>query len=145
MEPIIWLVILAVLLITEIATLGLTTIWFAGGALVAFISSLFHVNIVIQLLLFFVISLVLLVFTRPIAMKYFNSNRVKTNYESLIGRVGKVTERIDNFNEVGTVKLNGQDWTARAAKDQIIEVNSSVRVIDITGVKLIVTNEKEEV
>ena len=34
---VLWLAVLAVLLVIEIATLGLTTIWFAGGALIAFL------------------------------------------------------------------------------------------------------------
>lgn len=144
MEPIIWLILLAVLLVIEIITLGLTTIWFAAGALGAFFVSLASDNMVIQLLVFFVVSLVLLIFTRPIATRFFNTGRVKTNYESLVGKEGRVTERIDNFNQTGTVVLNGQEWTARAVKDQIIETDVRVRVVNITGVKLIVTDKKEE-
>ena len=63
MTPMIWLGLVAVLLLAEAMTVGLTTIWFAGGALVASIASFFQVNLVIQVLLFLVISLVLLIFT----------------------------------------------------------------------------------
>ena len=86
MQPLIWLGILAVLLIIEAITAGLTTIWFAGGALIAAIACYLGVNLVTQLLLFLCVSLVLLIFTRPLAMKYFNQERQKTGAELLIGQ-----------------------------------------------------------
>lgn len=145
MNSIYWLIVLAVLLIIEIVTLGLTTIWFAGGALIAFLLSLFYDNLIIELVVFFLISLVLLFFTRPLAVKYFNTKRVKTNYESLIGREGKVTQTIDNFNQTGEVILNGQEWTARALDDRsIIEPGKRVIVNKISGVKLIVDVKEED-
>lgn len=142
MEPIYWLIALALLLFIEIITLGLTTIWFAGGALTAFVASMLGANIGLQFLLFFIVSFALLFFTRPVATRYFNKNRVKTNYESLIGSEGKVTAKIDNFNQAGTVVVNGQEWTARAEEDQIIDVGTKVIIVNISGVKLIVTEKK---
>lgn len=72
MQPLIWLGILALLLVVEAITAGLTTIWFAGGALVAAIACYAGANLTVQILLFLCVSLVLLIFTRPLAMKYFN-------------------------------------------------------------------------
>lgn len=139
MEAICWLIALIALLAIEIATLGLTTIWFAGGSLVAFVAALLHAPIVVQVVLFLVVSFVLLIFTRPIAIRYLNKDREKTNYEGIIGREGKVTERIDNFNQTGTVIVAGQEWSARAAQDgQIIEPDSRVVVKRIEGVKVFV-------
>lgn len=146
MEPIYWLILLALLLLIEIFTLGLTTVWFAGGALISFFVSMFTDNLFIQLIVFFTVSLLLLFLTRPIALRYFNKQRVKTNYEGLIGLEGKVTVRIDNFNNSGEVILNGQEWTARAFDDEaIFEVNERVVVKEIVGVKLIVGKKEEEV
>ncbi len=140
-----WLITLAVLLVIEIITLGLTTIWFAGGALVAFLLSLVSDSFILELVVFLVVSLVLLFFTRPIAQKYFNKQRVKTNYESLIGRDGKVIERIDNFNNTGQVVVGGLEWTARALDSQeIIETGERVIIREVSGVKLIVEVEEEE-
>ncbi len=140
-----WLITLAVLLVIEIITLGLTTIWFAGGALVAFLLSLVSDNFILELVVFLVVSFVLLFFTRPIAQKYFNKQRVKTNYESLIGRDGKVIERIDNFNNTGQVVVGGLEWTARALDSQeIIETGERVIIREVSGVKLIVEVEEEE-
>ena len=83
MIPIIWLVILAVLVVIEIITLGLTTIWFAGGALVALVVSLLGGPVWLQILLFLGVSVVLLIFTRPLAVRYMNKNQQKTNVDSI--------------------------------------------------------------
>lgn len=139
-----WLIALAVFLVIEIITLGLTTIWFAGGALVAFLLSLVTDSFILELVVFLVVSFVLLFFTRPIAQKYFNKQRIRTNYESLIGKEGKVIEKIDNFNNTGQVVVGGQEWTARALDGQdIIEPGERVIIREVSGVKLIVEVEVE--
>jgi len=139
MEQIVWLVLLVLFAVIEIATMGLTTIWFAGGALVALISSLLGAPIAVQIVLFAVLSLVLLIFTRPIAVKYFNKDRVKTNVESVVGQKAIVTTEINNLLGVGTASLSGQEWTARSAKDDVVIPEGTTVVIDkVDGVKLIV-------
>lgn len=141
MEAIAWLILLCLFLLIEIATLGLTTIWFAGGALVAFIAALLGANLAVQIALFFIVALVLLIFTRPVAVRYFNKQRVATNSESLIGAEAKVTETIDNLNNEGTIVVNGLEWTARSAGNDIILAGSAVRIVKIIGVKAIVEKE----
>lgn len=143
MEPVYWLIALVVLLIIEIITLGLTTIWFAGGALAAFLAALLGMNTIVQVIIFLAVSFVLLIYTRPLAAKYFNTRRVRTNSESLIGKEAKVTAKIDNFNQQGTVMVNGQEWSARSVDDQIIEPEEPVTIIEISGVKLIVKKKEE--
>lgn len=69
---VVWLVILVALVVTELLTMGLTTVWFAGGALVATLASLLHLPVILQIILFLVVSALLLYFTRPVAVKYFN-------------------------------------------------------------------------
>ncbi len=138
-----WLILLAVLLLIEIITLGLTTIWFAGGALVAFIVSLFYDNLLVEIILFLVISVLLLYFTRPYVIKYFNPKRVKTNYEGLVGKEALVTITIDNIHAQGQVIVDGQEWTARSSDSSIIEAGIRVIVQDISGVKLIVKKKEE--
>lgn len=145
MQALGWLIALAVLLVIEIVTLGLTTIWFAGGCLVSFVVAVIGGPLWLQILLFLVVSLVLLIFTRPVAVRYFNRNRVKTNSESLIGLNGKVTEKIDNFNQTGKAVINGLEWTARAQKDtDVIEEGELVKILEIRGVKLIVEKTESE-
>ncbi len=138
-----WLILLAVLLLIEIITLGLTTIWFAGGALVAFIVSLFYDNLLLEIILFLVISVLLLYFTRPYVIKYFNPKRIKTNYEGLVGKEALVIMAIDNIHGQGQVIVDGQEWTARSSDSSTIDVGARVIVQDISGVKLIVKNKEE--
>ena len=138
MPEIVWLIILALCLLVEIATLGLVTIWFAGGALVTFFVAMVTDSLVVQMIVFLVVSLLLLFFTRPIAKRFYNSKRTKTNVDSLIGEQCKVTETIDNFNGTGTVLLNGLEWTARSKDETMIEAGARVKVYAVDGVKVIV-------
>ena len=141
---IIWLVLIAVFVAVEIATLGLTTVWFAAGSLVAFIAGFFGAGFEAQLIVFFVVSIILVFFVRPSACKKFNSSRIKTNADSLIGVEGKVLETIDNFNQKGNVFLDGKEWTARSVDDSIIQSGERVVVVEISGVKLIVTKKEAQ-
>ena len=136
MTPFYWLIALAVLLVIEIITLGLTTIWFAGGALVAFVLALFNVPLLVQI----TVSILLLLFTRPVVEKRLNESRVKTNVNSMIGKEGRVTETIDNYNQKGIVIINGLEWTARSSRDDlIIPEGSKVVINEIKGVKVFVS------
>lgn len=140
-----WLVILGVMVIAEFATMGLTTIWFAGGALVAFIAALVGAPVPVQIVLFFVVSFVLLLFTRPLVKKSFNVKREKTNAESLIGEQAVVLETINNIAASGQVQIRGQEWMARTRDGSTqIPKDEIVKVVAIEGVKLIVENVVEE-
>lgn len=140
-----WLILFIVLLVIEIITLGLTTIWFAGGALVAFILAMLKVPAGIQWAAFCVVSLILLFGTRPWAVRYFNSQkREKTNVDSLIGKTAVVISEIQNLEGKGEVFVNGLTWTARAAEDSVrIAADTHVVVKAVEGVKLIVEEKKE--
>lgn len=133
-----WLMAFIILVVMEFLTMGLTTIWFAIGALTAFFASLFGASFWIQIILFLVVSLVVLVIYRPLAVKYVNSRRTKTNVDDLVGKEAKVTEKIDNLNQTGRVVLNGMDWSARTTIGGTIDVDTIVKVVEVQGVKLIV-------
>lgn len=134
-----WIGLLVAFILIEIITVGLTTIWFAGGALVALIACLLNCPMPVQIILFFVVSIVLLIFTRPWAIKYLTPHHTKTNYEEVIGQKVRVVEMIDNRKDRGKAVLNGMEWTARSFQDDItIPVDTMVEVVEITGVKLIV-------
>lgn len=140
-----WLILFVVLLIIEIITLGLTTIWFAGGALVAFVASVFNASLGIQIILFFLVSFLLLFLTRPVAMRYLNQSRTKTNAESLIGKTAIVTADISNIKGVGSASVNGLEWSARTTNEEIIiPKDTLVMIKGISGVKLIVEEKREE-
>ena len=137
-----WLIAFIVLIVIEAMTMGLTTIWFAGGTLVAFVAALCGANSTIQIVLFLVISLLLLIFTRPLAAKYINNKTVKTNLDELIGKKAVVTTAIDNLAEIGEAQIEGKFWMARAVDDEVkIEKGATVIVVEIKGVKLMVNPE----
>lgn len=142
-SPGFWLAVVIALLICEILTLGLTTIWFAGGALIAFLAALAGANSWVQIILFLVISIVLLVLTRPVAMKYLNRSREKTNVDAVVGKTGIVTVDIDNLKGEGEVTLSGQPWAARTEGEETIAKDSLVEVVAVEGVKLIVKEKTE--
>lgn len=141
---VVWLVVLIVTIAIEVGTLGLTSIWFAGGALAALIVAVFSLPVWLQILIFFVVSLLLLVFTRPIAVKYFNKDRVRTNVESMVGRQAIVISEIDNLQGIGQVTVGGQEWSARSEDDKVnMAVGTVVVVVAVSGVKLIVREDPQ--
>ena len=143
MEAIVWLAVAIVLLVVAIITLGLTTIWFAGGALVACVAAALQADFLVQMILFLVVSVVMLFFTRPVAMRYMNKNRTKTNSESLVGKEAVVLQEINNLKASGQVQLNGIEWTARAENmEDVIEKGAIVCIKKIEGVKLIVKRKE---
>lgn len=145
MDALFWLILIIVCIVIEIATLGLTSIWFAVGAIAAFVAALFGLPVPGQVVLFFAVSIITLLFTRPIALKWFNKGTHKTNYQSIIGQKARITERVDNIAETGSAVVNGQEWTARSADDNIsIDIGETVNITDIRGVKIIVERIKED-
>ncbi len=141
----VWVILLVVFVVIEVLTMGLTTLWFAGGALVAGILAVLNLPSYVQIAAFIVVSLVLIFFTRPIAVRYFNTDRVKTNAESIVGKKAIVTGAIDNIKATGQVTVGGMEWSARSVSDEIsIPEGAIVNVVAISGVKLIVEQRKEE-
>ena len=140
MDTVGWLVALAVFILIEVATLSLTTIWFAGGSLLACLISLFDVNLTVQFLVFVITSFVVLFLLRPSAVKYFNKSRTKTNIEGILGTEVLITEEVNNIAMTGVALVNGQEWSARAEQDDmILEKGTKAVVSNISGVKLILT------
>ena len=143
METIFWLILFVVLLVIEIFTMGLTTVWFAGGALVAFVLAFAGLGLPVQIIVFLLVSILLLVLTRPIAIQFFNKERQKTNADRLIGQKAVVLETIDTLHSTGRVEINGMEWSAKAEDTAaVIEAGTVVSVEGIQGVKLIVKKEE---
>ncbi len=136
---ILWVVVLIAAIGIEASTMGLASIWFAGGALIAMIIELLNGSITLQIIVFLIVSLILLYFTRPVAVKYFNKEREKTNLDSLIGKQAVVTSPVHNLQETGQVIVEGKEWTARSSDPTVtFEKNTIVKIVSISGVKLIV-------
>lgn len=137
-----WLLAFFLLLLVEVATVNLVSIWFAIGAVAAFISCFFTDHVFIQLLVFVVVSTITLICMLPFVKKFKNNKKViPTNLDRVIGKSGKVTKQITP-EEYGEVKVLDTIWTA--ASEETIEVGATVTVERIEGVKLIVTKEEEK-
>ena len=130
-----WLAVIVITAVIEIITVGLTSIWISGGALAALIVCLCGGHPGLQIAVFFVVTFILLYFTRPWAKKYLESRKVATNYEECIGKEVRVIEEVDNRKESGKVLYNGMEWTA---EDQdVFAVDEQAVVSEIRGVKMI--------
>lgn len=135
----VWLALLVLFIITEVATVQLTTIWFAGGALTAMLLAAFGMdNIAIQTIVFFAVSIILLFVTRPLVKKHITTKAQPTNADRCIGQPAVVTEEINNLIGKGTAKVGSTEWTARSLSGEIIPKDTVVTVARIEGVKLIV-------
>ena len=135
----IWLIVFLVLLFIEIVTVNLVSIWFAIGALVSFIISIFIDNITIELTAFVAVSVLTLLLTKGLVNKIKNKNIEKTNLDRVIGKIGIVTTPITKL-EPGEVKVDGKKWSAISNKK--INVGSKVEILSIDGVKLLVKETK---
>lgn len=138
MDPIIWLLVLIAFAVGEALTVGLTSIWFAVGALGALITAGLGFGFWPQIIVFLVLSGVTLALVRPLAKKLLKPGYSATNADRVIGAVGLVTEEVDNMAGKGLVNLSGQVWSARAQDEQNIPAGQEVRVLRIQGVKVIV-------
>lgn len=136
-----WMIIFIVLILIELGTVNLISIWFAIGALAAFILSFWVSNITWQIAVFVGASIISLLLTRKFVKKIHGSETVKTNLDRVIGQVGMVTEEITKL-EPGEVKIDGKRWSAVSTKK--IKVGSKVEILSINGVKLNVKEIKEE-
>ena len=135
----VWLVVMVVFLVVEALVPGLVSLWFAIGALAALFAAMLGAPVWLQLVWFFVVSIVALALTRPLARKYINAKVQPTNADALIGKECVVTEDIDNIRATGAVKISGREWTARSAEDgRGFRAGDIVTVKAIEGVKLIV-------
>jgi membrane protein implicated in regulation of membrane protease activity len=139
----IWVALVIIFALVEVFTLGLTTVWFAMAALIMVFLSFLKIPFTIQILIFLVISALLLIFTRPLAVKKFKIGREKTNVDSLIGKHALVVKTIGEF-ERGEAKINGQIWSARSDDNTEIPEGSKCEILRIEGVQLIVRLLMEE-
>ena len=128
----VWLAVFVVCIGLEAASMALTSIWFAGGALIACVLSIAGVNLYIQLAVFVVVSFLLLYSTRPLALRYINQKTVRTNVDALVGKKARVTAEIDNDEARGTAD------GSRIPRDTMVQIQA------VSGVKLIVSKCKEE-
>ncbi len=134
----VWLVLFVILLVVEAMGPGLVCLWFAFGALAAFVLNLCGASLTVQVVAFAVSSLAFVVLLRPLAKRYVNGRKTATNADAILGREGVVIQEIDAVKGTGQVKAQGQVWSARTADDSVLQPGAAVRVLRIEGAKLIV-------
>ena len=136
-----WMIIFLVLLFIELVTVNLVSIWFAVGALAAFISTYFIDSVTIEVLIFIVVSAISLILTKKIVKNIIGEKIEATNLDRVIGKIGIVTEEITKL-EPGEVNVDGKKWSAISNK-KIVE-GSKVEILSIDGVKLNVKEVEEK-
>ena len=139
---VLWVLLIIAFVIGELISVGLTSIWFAAGALAALLLALLGVGPLVQFAVFLIVSIVLLLSTRSWAQRFINSRTQKTNADSIIGQTIRIAERVSNRDQTGMAIVHGQEWTVRArSDDEVIEKDQNAKVVEISGVKLIVEKE----
>lgn len=140
---IIWLLAVIAFIILEACTYQMICVWFIGGAIGGMIAGMLGAGFWVQMGLFLVLSVILLVAFRPLAIKRLNSQKTKTNADSLIGKKVIITETVDNINATGQCKLDGVVWLVRSDDDTVIAEGERAEILRIEGVKLIVRKEEK--
>lgn len=134
----IWLIASAIMFLMEIFTISFLLFFPALGAFLAFLCAIFKASMQIQVSVFVISSLLLIAFIRPIVTKFFKTNNVAMNSQSVVGKNAVVIKTIDNINGRGQVKVAGEIWSAISSNDEDIEEGATVIVLKIEGVKLVV-------
>ena len=132
----IWIIVFAVMIIWEIISLGLTSIWFCGGAIAAAVAAYYGANIYIQIVLFIVVSTVLLLAIRPIAKKKLLTTAAPTNIDRNIGKKVKVIETVDSSTGTGLIKIGDVEWRAVSENGRTIAKDSFAEIVNIEGTRV---------
>ena len=139
----IWLILFAAFMIFEMITMSLTTLWLAGGALAAAAAYGLGAPLWLQLVLFAAVSPLLLFLLRPVAVKYFNTDRVQASARRLIGRQVIVISEINNRQGTGQVTVDGKEWSAGSIREkEVLPVGSVAVVREVKGMRLIVEEKQ---
>lgn len=133
-----WFLIFVVLVVVEVLTLNLSTVWFSIGSVFAFFSSFFTRNLNYQIIVFIVFSMISVILTKGFLTKVSNFKKVNTNFDSIIGRTCLVTKEINNLLNEGEIIIDKNSWLALSKDDNIIKEGTKVKICDIKGVKVIV-------
>ncbi len=137
-----WLIAIVALTVIEIASVQLVSIWFAIASVCAMIAALCGAPLLVQWIVFLVVSIVLLIVSRPIYKKFIKKDMVETNAQLDVGKKAVVIEDIDAKKMTGRVRLNGVDWSAKCSSDEYVPAGTDVIVEKIDGTTLIVKEEK---
>ena len=139
-----WTALTMIFVVIEFATVQLVTIWFALGSIAALFVCSLRAPLYVQIIVFLAASTLFLLLTRPLTTRLTQKNYSPTNADRCIGKIATVMEAIDNVNGKGSVKIDGNVWSARSEDGEPITSGQRVRVLKIDGVKLIVKDIETE-
>lgn len=137
-NDILWLFAVILFVIIECLSYQLISIWMAFGATGALIACLLGGNFAVQFIVFAIVSVLLIILTRPFCKRFINAKAEKTNVDGIIGKKAIVIREISNTEGKGSVKVNSMEWSARSDNNEKISVGETVEIVKIEGVKLIV-------
>src|SRR6266487_6969066 len=139
-----WAVLGAILIIAEVFTTGFVLLWFGIGALAAGLAGLVGIHsIVLQFLIFAIVSIGLTAASRTIFVNYFSREKsggdLKSGVESLPGKIGTVVSSSRGALHEGAVKVFGSTWTAYPAEgEEPLEAGDRVAVERVQGASIYV-------
>ena len=134
----VWIALIVFFLLVEAGTVALVSIWFAGGSLFALIVCLLGGGEMLQIIIFLLASFALLLLFMPLVKKQKQKKKTPTNADRILSMKAIVIETIDEIAGTGAVKVDGKEWSARAATGETIAQGTIVRVVRIEGVRAIV-------
>lgn len=142
----IWIIVAVLLFIVEIFTPAFLAACLAIGCIVAGIFSYFDFGMKIQLFAFSIGTLLSFFGVRPFILKYGHkkSNDIKTNVNALVGKIGKVTVTIDNYQNQGRITVEGDDWKAETENNEILNAGEKVEILKVNSTILTVKSIKKE-
>lgn len=142
----IWLILCGIFLLIEIFNISFLLIWPGIGSFFAFIASILGAPIEIQIAVFAISTTLMIIFMKPLVKKFFkNKDDTKMNNNTMIGKKGIVIKEINPLEETGQVKVAGELWSAITLDNNKIEINETVKVTKVEGVKLVVTRDNGNV
>lgn len=133
-----WGILFIIAAVTEFATQQLVSIWFVVGSLCAIILAACGCSEIVQVAVFLIVSLLLLIFTRPLFRKVFKFNLRDTNLKRELGKNAIVIQEINPETGTGRARFGDSEWIAVSSQNLVIPKDSIVRVCAIDGTKLIV-------
>ena len=140
-----WLILAGLMFVLEILTAGFLVFWFGVAALLTMVLSIFVDSVVIQIVVFIVLSFILVLATKPIVSKYvLKDDMVKTNVYTVIGKTAITTVDIDLAKGTGQIKVGSDVWSAKSEDGEFIPEGTMVEIVKVEGVKVVVKKHNNE-
>lgn len=134
---VVWGIVFVTAVAFEVMTISFVSIWFAAGALAAFIALQLGANVAVQVVLFVVVSAITILAFRPMFKKWIKGKEPKTNKDAIVGSRAVVEKKVGS--DSGRVRVGGISWSARSEDGKTYEIGKELKVKRIDGVKVIVT------